>query len=120
MLSSREAILAHRRDYPHFDVMGRQLILLDEVMICGHLGDLEKAQALFAQYYMNAVRAYQHDKVHGKQVYLQKGERVVCRGQNITADKSGYFTIRGADDGHVRYLAGLAERLGLSLPDIAP
>jgi len=51
VLSSREAILAHRRDYPHFDVMGRQLILLDEVMICGHLGDLEKAQALFAQYY---------------------------------------------------------------------
>ena len=43
VLSSREAILAHRRDYPHFDVMGRQqLILLDEVMICGHLGDLEK------------------------------------------------------------------------------
>lgn len=69
---------------------------------------------------MNAVRAYQHNKVHGKQLYLQKGERAVCRGQNITADKSGYFTIRGADDGHVRYLAGLAERLGLSLPDIAP
>ena len=120
VLSSREAILAHRRDYPHFDVMGRQLILLDEAMICGYLGDLEKAQALFAQYYLNAVHAYQREKAHGKQVYLQKGERVICHGQNITADKSGYFTIRSADDGHIRYLAELAERLGLSLPDITP
>lgn len=93
VLSSREAILAHRRDYPHFDVMGRQLILLDEAMICGHLGDLEKAQALFAQYYLNAVHAYQREKAHGKQVYLQKEERVICHGQNITADKTGYFTI---------------------------
>lgn len=120
VLSSREAILAHRRDYPHFDVMGRQLILLDEVMICGHLGDLEKAQALFAQYYLNAVHIYQREKAHGKQVYLQKEERVICHGQNITADKTGYFTIRSADDGHIRYLAELAKRLGLSLPDIAP
>ena len=120
VLSSREAILAHRRDYPHFDITGQQIILLDEAMIYGHLGELEKAQALFAQYYLNAVRTYQHDKVHGKQIYLQKGERVICHGQDITADKSGYFTIRSADDGHVRYLAGLAEMLGLSLPDIAP
>ena len=120
VLSSREAILAHRRDYPHFDVMGRQLILLDEAMICGHLGDLEKAQALFAQYYVNAVHAYQHEKARGKQIYLQKGERVICHGQNITADKTGYFTVRSADDSHIRYLAGLAEKLGLSLPDIAP
>lgn len=120
VLSSREAILAHRRDYPHFDVMGRQLILLDEAMIYGHLGDLEKAQALFAQYYLNAVHAYQREKAHGKQAYLQKEERVICHGQNITADKTGYFTIRSADDGHIRYLDELAKRLGLSLPDIAP
>ena len=49
--------------------------------------------------------------------------RSICKkrsGQNITADKTGYFTIRSADDGHIRYLAELAERLGLSLPDIAP
>ena len=34
--------------------------------------------------------------------------------------KGRHFTIRSADDGHIRYLAELAKRLGLSLPDIAP
>ncbi|MFQ9554528.1 MAG: hypothetical protein ACLR1P_00665 [Oscillospiraceae bacterium] len=51
-------------------------------MICGHLGDLEKAQALFAQYYLNAVHAYQREKAHGKQVYLQRGAGNLPRAEH--------------------------------------
>lgn len=50
ILSSREAILLHRRDYPTFDTLNNHLILLDESMIYGHMGDLTKAKELFYKY----------------------------------------------------------------------
>lgn len=55
VLSSRESILKYRRDYPYFDTMFSHLILLEEAMIYGHLGDIEQAKKLFDQYYDNAV-----------------------------------------------------------------
>ena len=55
-LSSREAILAHRREYPWFDTMNRHLILLEEAMIYGRAGNLEKARELFETYYSGALK----------------------------------------------------------------
>ncbi len=51
ILSSRDAILAHRRDFPHFDQLNRHLILLEEAMIYGRRGDREMANAAFGAYY---------------------------------------------------------------------
>lgn len=46
ILSSRQAILEHRREYPWFDKLNHHLIKLEECMIYGHLGDLAKAREL--------------------------------------------------------------------------
>lgn len=51
VLNSREAILARRRDYPQFDTMNDHLILLEEAMIYGRRGELEKAGETFNRYY---------------------------------------------------------------------
>ena len=50
VLSSREAILLHRREYPPFDIFNRHLILLEEAMIYGHMGDMKKAKETFIEY----------------------------------------------------------------------
>lgn len=54
VLSSRDAILARRRDYPLLDTMNAHLILLEEAMIYGYRGEREMAQALFNRYYLYA------------------------------------------------------------------
>ncbi len=54
VLSSREAILLHRREYPWFDTLNYHLIVLEESMIYGHLGELKKAKELFEEYYAEA------------------------------------------------------------------
>lgn len=54
VLSSRDAILSRRRDYPLLDTMNAHLILLEEAMIHGRRGDKEMAQALFNRYYLLA------------------------------------------------------------------
>ena len=61
-LSSRNAILLHRRDYPHFDTLNDHLILLEEAMIYGRRGQKDKAKALFEQYYQGVFDKYQQDK----------------------------------------------------------
>lgn len=55
VLSSRESILAHRREYAPFDTLNRHLILLEEAMIYGHRGDFGLAKDSFEQYYEWAV-----------------------------------------------------------------
>ncbi len=55
ILSSRVAILAHRHEYPHFDRLDHHLILLEEAMIYGHLGDLDKARTAFDAYYRDCL-----------------------------------------------------------------
>ncbi len=112
ILSTREAILAHRRDYPHFD-MQSHLILLEEVMIYGHLGDMDKAKELFELYYQNQVEEYNDEMTNGRQEYLKKGEKYVYMDQEITAEKDGYVTVYGAYHGHIDYLDELALSLGL-------
>ena len=57
VLTSREAILTHRKEYPSLDNTDH-LTSLDECMIYGHLGNLEKAKQLFEEYYRSAVDEY--------------------------------------------------------------
>ena len=114
VLSSREAILARRREFKNFDVMNNHLILLEESMIYGHLGNMNKAKELFRQYYNTAVDKYNDRVKNGKKHYLKKGERIVYCGQDITAEEDGYVTIYGASHGHIDYLDELAEKLGLT------
>ena len=112
VLSSREAILAHRKDYPLLDDMVN-LISLEECMIYGYLGNIEKAKQLFEEYYQSAVDEYNDLMKNGHKQYLKKGERVVFMGQDITAEKDGYVTLYGANHGHIDYLDELAVSLGL-------
>ncbi len=107
VLNSREAILERRKDYPLFDNMN-SMILLDECMIYGHLGNKEKAKERFELYYQNAVT-----KKNGYKQYLKKGERIVFMGQDITAEKNGYVILYGTNHGHLDYLDKLAVSLGL-------
>ncbi len=85
VLNSRQAILAHRREYPQFDWLRRHLILLEESMIYGHIGNLDKARECFDAYYQQQVEEAERE--------LQKTGRAFC--------------------GHIEYLDKLAEKNGL-------
>lgn len=113
ILSSREAILAHRRDYPLLDQLERRLILLDECMIYGRRGDIENARERFERHYASAVAEYQDRMTNGRKLYLKKGERAVFMGQDITAEQDSYVTLYSANRGHIDYLDQLAVQLGL-------
>ncbi len=113
ILNSRDAVLRHRREYPLFDCHNSHLILLEESMIHGHLGDIEKARELFDAYYRSAVDEYNAEVKHGQKIYLKKGERVLFSGRDITAEKDGFVTLYGANHGHIDYLDELAVQLGL-------
>ena len=58
ILNSRAAILENRKDYPHLDGMNRHLTLLEESMIWGRLGELQKAEDSFNQYYNKVAKEY--------------------------------------------------------------
>ena len=51
ILSNRQAILAHREEYPWFDIVGSHMAQLEAAMIYGHLGNRQKAKELFDTYY---------------------------------------------------------------------
>ena len=112
VLSSRDAILAHRKEYPLLDNMVH-LGSLEECMIYGYLGNIEKAKQLFEDYYQSAVEEYNELVKNARKQYLKKGERVVFMGQDVTAEKDGYVTLYGANHGHIDYLDELAVSLGL-------
>lgn len=86
ILNSREGILARRQDYPLFDLMNCHLILLEEAMIYGRRGDLEKAKETFCLYYH----------------LCETGSRAQKNSQTI--------------QNHLLYLDGLAVELGMDLP----
>lgn len=111
-LNSREAILAHRKDYPLLDNMDH-LISLEECMIYGHLGDTEKAKECFEQYYQSVVDEYNDIKTNGRKIYLRKGEHVISGKEHIIADKDGYYTLYAANHSHIEYLDELSVKLGL-------
>ena len=73
VLNSRESILAHRREYPWFDTLNSRLIVLEEAMIYGHLGDKQKAKELFEAYYEHVVsRKCEGKHIEGHLQYLDK------------------------------------------------
>lgn len=112
ILSSREAILEHRKEYPLLDKMSLN-VALEECMIYGHLDNIGKAKLLFEEYYQSEVEEYNDKVKNGRKQYLKKGERVIFMEQDITAEKDGYVTLYGANHGHIDYLDKLAVSLGL-------
>lgn len=87
VLNSRDAILAHRREYPDFDLMNSHLILLEETMIYGRRGEPDRATECFQLYY-----------------------RLFAAGQLAQKDPR---VIRG----HLRYVEELAAQLRLPIPE---
>ena len=84
-LSSRDAILAHRREYPNFDILQRHQTVLEEAMIYGRRGEPAKAEETFNLYYQ---LCRQGEVTH-------KDPRVIQR--------------------HLAYLNELADTLGIEL-----
>lgn len=121
ILNSREAILEKRRDFPLFDTISSHLIALEEAMIYGRLGNLDKATELFNAHYQNELTEYLFEYEHGQKTFLRKGQRVLYHNtktgetETITATKTGYVTTYGASRGHLDYLEELADTLGIQL-----
>lgn len=121
VLDSRNAVLKHRMEYPHFDQFSNRLIQLEEAMILGRNGDIVAASRLFNAYYQGALAEYYHDLEQGTKTYLKKGERMVYHNaktnetETIIATKSGYVTTYCANKGHLIYLEELAQELGIIL-----
>lgn len=122
-LNSREAIIKYRKDFPDFDRMCSNRILLDEAMIYGRCGNKNEANALFNEYYQKTLQKYKHDLESGTKYYLKKGEKITYHNaktneaETITAQKSGYITIYDANYSHLKYLEELAKDLNISLID---
>ncbi len=112
-LNNRQAFLEHRREYPQFDTHNNHLILLDESMIYGYLGNTQKAKEKFEEYYKLAIDRYNELVNKGSKMYLNKGDSVVYMGQKITAEKNGYITVYGASHEHIDMLDQLAIELKL-------
>lgn len=54
-LSNREAILENRRKYPWLDILNTpDHIILEECLIYGHTGNMDKAKELFERHYKKA------------------------------------------------------------------
>ena len=114
VLCSREAILSKRPDYPHMDTMNRHLIVLEKCFIYGHLGDVEKAQEQFEQYY----RLVLDELKNGTRVFLRKGQHMYSDQRTVFADHDGYYTVFFSDAKrrHLEYLDQLAVELGFREP----
>lgn len=84
-LNSRDAILAHRREYPAFDILNKHLIVLEEAMIYGRRGERARAAETLNLYYQLCRRG---EVTH-------KDPRVIQR--------------------HLEYLDELANKLGMTI-----
>lgn len=121
IFNSRDNILKYRRDYLKFDMLNNELILLDEAMIWGRKGDLQKAEMLFNQYYQQELEAHMQFVNYGKKIYLKKGDKIsyfnekINRTETIVGHKSGYVTLYCGNKGHLSYLKDLAQKLGITL-----
>lgn len=113
-VNGREAFLACHKELTAWHTLGAGL--LDECMIYGRMGELSKAQECFDRCYLERLAEYHRLMKDGRQIYLKKGQRVVYMEQVITAEKSGYVTLYGADRGRIEHLEKLAAKLGLSIP----
>ncbi len=87
-LNSRAAILEKRKDYPCLDGMNRHLTLLEESMIWGRLGEVQKAEEVFNQYYNENAQVYKEHEGWKSYRYLR---------------------------GHLEYLEELADQLQINI-----
>lgn len=116
ILNSRENILLHRKKYPNFDKLNYHLILLEETMIYGYLGNIEMARQCFEAYYQIVVDEYEHLTKYGKKQKIMNGTAFYYMGKTYTyedTDADGYVTVYGASHGHIDYLDELAITNGL-------
>ncbi len=63
-LNSRNTILEKRKKYPEFDVVNGHLILLEETMIYGKMGDIDTATELYNKYYRKCVNKKEQNVPH--------------------------------------------------------
>jgi hypothetical protein len=89
-LDSRPAILENRRRYGQIDAFKGHLILLEEAMIYGRAGDLQRAEQVFNQYYDSCAQRYRGHEGWKSYGYLRA---------------------------HLNYLAELADKLNLTIHD---
>ena len=71
-LNSRDAILERRSAYPNMDTLNRHLILLEEAMIYGRRGQMDKAAELFNQHYTDAMASNKPYIINGHCRYLRE------------------------------------------------
>ena len=118
-LSSRDNILRYRKDYPNF--FHFHSMLVEEAMIWGRRGNLDEASRLFNLHYQKALAEYNYKFENGHQFFLHKGGSVhylntkTNQSETVYAPCTGYYTIFAADRGHLNYLEGLAEKLGINI-----
>ena len=89
-LHSRPAILENRRQYRQIDAFNDHLILLEEAMIYGRAGDLQRAEQAFNQYYDSRAQEYRGHEGWRSYQYLRA---------------------------HLNYLAELADKLRFTIRD---
>lgn len=120
ILKDRDAILAHRHRFPRFDGFNAHLRILEEAMIYGRRGDRDTAIRLFRQYYRKDLAEYEHTLCNGSRKFLRRGISMTYfntrTGQIETVVGRGTFvTLYDANDRHLVYLEGLADRLSIPL-----
>ncbi len=107
VLSTREAILEKRKNYSWLHLNG--VFMLDECMIHGHLGNMEKARELFEKNYDDAVVWYNKRVAERKKDFLRQRSIMLLLGQGVTEENTGYVK---AWHEYIDYLDELAVKLG--------
>lgn len=106
-LSTREAILERRASIRWLHVYGS--LTLDECMIHGHLGNMEKARELFEKNYDDAVVRCNRMVADRKREFDKESKRLLRQGLEVTTDSTGYANVPLR---HIEYLDELAVKLG--------
>ena len=106
-LSTREAILERRASIKWLHVYGS--LTLDECMMHGHLGNMEKARELFEKNYDDAVARCNRLVADRKREFDKESKRLLRQGIKVTTDSTGYANVPLS---HIEYLDELAVKLG--------
>ena len=123
VLSNRDNIINHKEEEEAscFHLHHKHLIRIYDSMILGRRGNLDEAAKLFKSHYQDSLAEYNDQYENGYQKYLLKGDTIHYKNQKtqknetIIATHDGYYTIFGANRGHVDYLEKLAKELGIDL-----
>ncbi len=88
---------------------------LNLAMMYGKLGMIDRAKEAFKTQYQKTVAEYNDAMVNGIKHFLKKGQRIVYMNQDITATKTGYYTVYGMSHGHIDFLEEIARKLEFEL-----